>query len=165
MQKATAHQIILSLGSNLGDRSSNLAHAIALLKEVFHSEFKISSIYETEPVGFQSEHTFLNMVATFTSRLNSEQILAEVMAIEKKMGRIRKGEKIMDRPIDIDILFIGDEVIQSAQLVVPHRRLHERNFVLTPLLDIVPEFIHPVLNKPIWQLYDECRDISEISEF
>lgn len=94
--------------------------------------------------------------------LSPEEMLDNISQIEKSMGRIRNGKEVADRSIDIDILFYNNEVINKKNLVIPHPRIQERNFILTPLLDIIPDYIHPVLKKSIWELYDECKDMGEV---
>ena len=94
--------------------------------------------------------------------LSPDDMLENITQIEKFMGRIRNQKGISDRTIDIDILFYNNEVINKKNLIVPHPRIQERSFILTPLLDIIPDYIHPVLNKSIWELYDECKDMGEV---
>lgn len=143
----------LSLGSNLGDRLANLNTAIDSLRKL-GSVRAISSIYETEPVEFTSQPWFLNGAAELETELSSEQLLQETLKIEQRMGRIRDQAK-GPRSIDIDILLIGDQQIDSEDLTIPHPALHLRRFVLEPLAEIAPQALHPVLKKTIFQLKNE----------
>jgi 2-amino-4-hydroxy-6-hydroxymethyldihydropteridine diphosphokinase len=142
--------IYLGLGSNLGDREANLRRALDLLGERVQVK-RTSSIYETEPVGFKDQPQFLNLVCCGTTELSPRDLLAFVKSIEAVMGRlptVRFGPRL----IDIDILFYDDLVLDEADLVIPHPRLHERAFVLVPLSEIAPDLVHPVLKKTVRDL-------------
>jgi 2-amino-4-hydroxy-6-hydroxymethyldihydropteridine diphosphokinase len=140
----------LCLGSNLGDREKNLFQALALLSKQVNLD-KVSSIYETEPVGYKEQPLFLNLVCRITTDLDAEEILRLAKGIENEMGRIPDFPS-SPRPIDIDILFYADSIIKTKTLTIPHPRLTERAFVLTPLAEIAPELVHPELNKSIAEL-------------
>jgi len=142
--------VYIGIGSNLGDRLANIDKALSLLS----SKCKIikkSSIHETEPVGYKEQGKFLNGVVSVETELKADELMEFLLDIEKKLGRIREI-KNGPRIIDLDILFYGDEVIDSDKLIVPHPKLHERLFVLEPLNEIAPEFIHPVLKKSVKEL-------------
>ncbi|KXK20622.1 MAG: 2-amino-4-hydroxy-6-hydroxymethyldihydropteridine diphosphokinase [Saprospiraceae bacterium] len=156
-------RIVLSLGSNIEPREEHLKKAIAEIADWSESALKVSNMYSTEPVGFRSEKDFLNLAVLFETSCSPAELLAKIHAVESKMGRIRTPGRVEDRIIDMDILFYDDLVLNTDELSIPHPRLHERSFVLTPLLDIVPDLVHPILNKTIWELYDECKDLSEVS--
>ena len=135
-------QIYLALGSNLGDRESNLAKAIEQISSVC-PVIAMSSIYETEPWGYLEQGKFLNMVVGCETRLTPPDLLAFLKKLEGELGRMpnfRNGPRL----IDIDILFYGNQVIDEPGLVIPHPRLHERAFVLVPLAEIAPTLRHPV---------------------
>lgn len=153
---------VLSLGSNIEPRKDHLNMAIKQLSTAFATGVKKSKIYETEPVGMGYGMSFLNMAVCFETSIKPVALINSILEIEKSMGRIRTPDQVKDRIIDIDIIFYGDLVLNSPELQIPHPRLHERNFVLTPLLDIVPDMEHPVLKKSVWELYDECKDLSEV---
>ena len=156
-------RIVLSLGSNIEPREEHLKKAIAEIADWSESALKVSNMYSTEPVGFRSEKDFLNLAVLFETSCSPAELLAKIHAVESKMGRIRTPGRVEDRIIDMDILFYDDLVLNTDELSIPHPRLHERSFLLTPWLDIVPDLVHPILNKTIWELYDECKDLSEVS--
>jgi len=146
--------VFLGLGSNLGDRQNNLNLAIDFLKERIKIE-KASPVYDTAPVGNTNQPRFLNMVLQISTRLPANTLLFMVKGIEAKLGRVPIDTP---RPIDIDILFYDDQVINTPpQLIIPHPRLAERAFVLMPLADIAPDFIHPVSKKTVRQMLSEVE--------
>lgn len=153
-------EVFLSLGSNMGDRAENLRRAVALIGEGAGKVTAVSAIYETEPWGFSADTPFFNMAAIVQTTLAPPEFLAALLAIEEKLGRVREpgAERYTSRPIDIDILFYGDRIIDTEGLTVPHPRLHERMFVLAPLNEIAPEKVHPVLNRSIRDLFKDCDD-------
>ncbi len=152
--------IYLSLGSNQGNRFFNLQQAIHYIELRIGKIEKVSSYYETEPWGFSGETNFINQVILVKSKLSADKILARSLMIEKVLGRERLPfiNKYSSRPIDIDILFVNDVCINTDNLKVPHPHLHKRNFVLKPLCEIAPTFIHPVLNKSIHDLTEKSSD-------
>ena len=147
------HKIVyLSLGSNLGDREANLRAAIEKLKEV-GKVVAVSSFYETEPVEVTAQPWFLNCAAKFDTEKMPRQLISSILAIEQSMGRQRKQQK-GPRTIDIDILFFGSSIIDIPSLTVPHPHLHERRFVLEPLVEIAPEVRHPIFKRTVRELRD-----------
>lgn len=138
--------LILSLGSNLGNREQLMQDAIRALEEHVGTLLKCSSFYTTAPVGFASEHAFLNAVAAFDTNKAPEDVLRITQEIERQLGRTQKSiaGQHFDRTIDIDILAFNDIVITTSDLVIPHPRLCERRFVLEPLCEILPSSLHPI---------------------
>jgi 2-amino-4-hydroxy-6-hydroxymethyldihydropteridine diphosphokinase len=154
--------VYFSLGSNLGNRQENLDRALKLLSERMRIG-KVSSIYDTEPIGNVSQPRFLNLACEAFTRLTPEGLLALVKGIELKMGRYsRSGEP---RIIDIDILLYGDQTINKPDLVIPHPSMAERSFVLIPLAEIAPDVIHPVLKKPIKELNKAIKEVQGVLKF
>ncbi len=146
-------EVHLSLGSNMGNRKSNLRRALIMLSREVNLK-KVSSIYETEPVGYSEQPLFLNMACHIATNLDPNELLQLIKKIERDMGRI-SGFPNSPRPIDIDILFYSDMIVKTVDLVIPHPRLHERGFVLTPLLELAPQLLHPTLKKSVIELAAE----------
>jgi len=155
----------ICLGSNLGDRAGNLALAIRCMLEASFVVHKLSSIYETEPVGIESDTNFLNMVAEVrVTDISPTQMMARLLRIEYLLGR---GDKSVKKPrtIDLDILFYGDQQLETEFLTLPHPRLHLRNFVLWPLTEIAPDLVHPVLKKKVAHIAANCEDICGVKRW
>lgn len=147
----------LSAGSNSGDRSAYLQQAVKEIEQKIGRITGLSHVYETQSWGYEGQN-YLNMVVKVETALSPHKIIDSIHAIELAMGRVRIAGQYADRTIDLDILFYNDEIVSDGHLVIPHPRLHERLFVLEPMMDIDPDFMHPVLNKNIRQLKEECRD-------
>jgi 2-amino-4-hydroxy-6-hydroxymethyldihydropteridine diphosphokinase len=151
----------IGLGSNIGERETNLLRAIALLEKRGIKIVKKSSIYETFPVGYAEQPWFLNQVLEVQSGLEPQELLRVILSIEKKMGRSRSSPNA-PRCIDIDILLAGDRIIKSARLNIPHPELGNRNFVLVPLKEIAFDVIHPVFGKRMGELWHRSEDRSAV---
>jgi 2-amino-4-hydroxy-6-hydroxymethyldihydropteridine diphosphokinase len=153
--------IYLSLGSNLGDRAANLALAIDALSAIGVHVLRRSSIYETEPVDFLAQPWFLNCVVEAETRLDPLPLLGALQGIEHSMGSqklVPRGPRI----IDLDILFYGAAIVREHGIEIPHPRLSDRRFVLVPLAEIAPNFLHPVSRATIQELLSATKDKSAI---
>jgi len=148
--------VYLGLGSNLGDRSRNLEKALGYIEQRMRLVTK-SSVYETEPVGNTDQPKFLNMVCEVKTTLMPETLLLFTKGVEQKMGRPSRHVKDSPRTMDIDILFYGDQVFSSPDLIIPHPRLSKRAFVLVPLNEIAPELVDPASGKQIAELLIEVQ--------
>ncbi len=141
----------VGLGSNLGDRAAYLLLGLSALSRLPKTHLlRLSPVYETDPVG-PPQPPYLNMVAELETELSPKGLLAEMLRIEKALGRERR-ERWGPRTLDLDLLLYGDLVLEEAGLSVPHPRLHERAFVLVPLLDLLPEGRHPLLGQSFAEL-------------
>ncbi len=144
----------LGLGSNLGDREKNIEQAVELLSKRLTVE-QVSSLYETEPMGYHAQPWFLNAACRVSTGLTPFSLLRLAKDIEAELGRSHSFRNA-PRIIDIDILFCGDLVLETEGLTIPHPRITERLFVLMPLAEIAPDLIHPLEQKTIRQLLDEA---------
>jgi 2-amino-4-hydroxy-6-hydroxymethyldihydropteridine diphosphokinase len=152
----------IGLGSNLGDRAGNLLMAVRALMEASFFVNKLSAIYETEPVDIESNGNFLNMVAEIhVTNVSAAQMMARLLRIEYLLGR---RDKSLNKPrtVDLDILFFGDQQVNSEFLTLPHPRLHLRKFVLVPLAEIAPNFVHPILKREIADILAGVDDTSDV---
>jgi 2-amino-4-hydroxy-6-hydroxymethyldihydropteridine diphosphokinase len=154
-------QVYLHLGSNMGNRLALLQEAEMLIAQKIGPIKSKSSYYETEPWGKTDQPPFINFALLVETNLSAADILAAIHQIEESCGRKRE-EKWTARLLDIDIIFYGKEIIKSAALTVPHPHMHERNFVLIPIMEIAAEFVHPVLGLTVEELYDQSPDLLEV---
>ena len=163
MKKSTTY---LSLGSNVGDRTNNLKNAINSIENLVGKINKISKFYENPAIGFDGDN-FVNICIELVTHLNPNDLLNSLLNIENEYGRKRlKSGEYSSRIIDIDIIFYENLSINQNGLVIPHPRMHSRHFVLTPMCDLNPDFIHPVLRLKTSQLLDELEirdDIVDIN--
>lgn len=156
------HTVYLALGSNMDNRLANLRQAVASLSPQLEVKKK-SRVYETPPWGYEDQPLFLNMAVMAKTYLEPEPLLKHLKRLEAALGRqetFRNGPRL----IDIDILFYDALVLQTPTLTIPHPRLHERGFVLAPLMDIAQELEHPVLGKTIWEIIAYV-DVKGIRQF
>lgn len=151
-------KLYLLLGGNLGDKETIFSEVKRLLKEKVGEITARSNIYETEPWGFESEDMFWNQALEISTSLSPLEVLRKTQQTEAELGRIRKSDRYDSRMIDIDILFFDNQIIEFENLTVPHPRILERKFVLMPLAEIAPTFVHPIFQKTIGQLLLECTD-------
>lgn len=156
--------VYLCLGSNSGDRLKFIEQAVSFLNLAENIKIvRTTALYETEPWGVKKQNWFLNMIVEIKTNLKAQDLLLKCLNIEKTLGRNRKKEqKWGERPIDIDIIFYDKEIINTEILTVPHPRMHERAFVLVPLLELIPDFIHPVLHKSVSELYDDLQEVENV---
>jgi len=156
----------VGLGSNLGDRAGYLLLAVRGMLDAGLDVIRLSSIYETEPVEYENQPAFLNMVAELRgSTLPSpEQMMARLLRIEYALGRTRDIH-MGPRTIDLDLLIFKDQELESEFLMLPHPRLAQRRFVLVPLSELVPGLVHPVLQKPISELLAQTKDRSTVTRW
>ena len=156
----------IGLGSNLGDRAGYLLLAVRGMLDAGLDVIRLSSIYETEPVEYEKQPAFLNMVAELRgSTLPSpEQLLACLLRIEYALGR-KRDVPMGPRTIDLDLLIFKDQRLATEFLTVPHPRLHARRFVLVPLNELVPNLVHPVLEKPVRELLSATKDQSNVARW
>ncbi|MBN2215192.1 MAG: 2-amino-4-hydroxy-6-hydroxymethyldihydropteridine diphosphokinase [Bacteroidales bacterium] len=153
------NSVYILLGGNVGNKRKNLAIAHRMIREKACFIKRLSNIYETEAWGFEDSGTFLNQAAEMETSLKPLEVLEKVRSIEADFGR-RRDQRIRYQPrrMDIDILFYNSDVINLPGLIIPHPLLHLRNFVLVPLCELAADFVHPVFNKTILQLKNECKD-------
>lgn len=152
-----SNKVVLGLGGNEGDVEQNLKKAHELISKFIGKIVLESSIYRTKAWGVESQPDFLNQNIQVKTELSPAQVLVLCLKIEKKLGRVRL-EKWHSRIIDIDILFYEDQIIKMENLIVPHPYIQDRNFVLDPLIEILPNYLHPVFKKTVLMLKKECKD-------
>ncbi len=158
-------KVYFLIGGNLGDREQILSKTVSLLNERVGRIVKLSSIFETEPWGFQHELSFLNQVVFCETDLLPLEVLNITQSIEQDLGRVRKKNRYSERTIDVDLLFYDDLIMDTERLELPHPRMGERMFALAPLAEIAPNFIHPVIKKTILEIKKHCSDSSIVKKF
>jgi 2-amino-4-hydroxy-6-hydroxymethyldihydropteridine diphosphokinase len=151
--------VYLSLGSNFGDRIGYVQQATSLLGACDGITIvRTSAFYETEPWGMNSENWFVNAVLEIKTGFSAQKLLEECQRIEAQLGRKRSENGYADRTIDIDILFYNKDIINEENLIIPHKFVHLRAFTLVPLLELIPNFEHPVLHKTISELHNDLEN-------
>ena len=163
-----SNSVVLLIGGNQGDRVAVLMRAIAEISRRIGTVSLLSSLYETEPWGFEAEQNFLNQAVVVDTDMTAHEVLEEALRIEKELGRVRTEElakTYSSRPIDIDLIFFNSEMVETTDLQLPHPRMHLRRFVLAPLDEIIPHFLHPKFRKTIRQLMEECEDEGEVKKY
>lgn len=151
-------KLFLLLGGNLGDKAQIFKSARQRLEEELGAIIETSSIYETEPWGFECDDLFWNQVVVIETKLTPVEVLKFTKSIELELGRIRKAARYTSRLIDIDLLFYDDLVFHEPDLELPHPRMIDRRFVLEPLAEVAAGFVHPVFKQSIIGLLEDCSD-------
>ena len=151
------------LGSNLGDRISLINEAIRLIGEEVGDIQGISSYYHTAPWGTEHLQPYINLALSLNTQQSPEQVLETILSIERVLGRTRNSDQNAPRSIDIDIILYDNLIINQENLTVPHPRMHLRRFVLVPLSEIVPGYVHPIFGITVKELLDKCTDSLGVS--
>lgn len=155
----------LGLGSNIGERIGYIEDALSEIKNIKNTNVvKVSSVYETEPWGNVDQDDYLNSVIEIDTGLDAQNLLNELKLIEKKIGRT-ENQRWAQREIDIDLLFYGNEILESEFMTVPHPQIEKRKFVLVPMSELNADFIHPVFKKTISQLLSETKDELNVTKY
>jgi 2-amino-4-hydroxy-6-hydroxymethyldihydropteridine diphosphokinase len=158
-------KVFLGIGTNLGNRESNIKEVVKKIEEHIGNVLQASSVYETTSWGFNAENDFLNMVLKVETVYSPFGLLKRALMIESMLGRVRNEEQYTSRIIDIDILLYEDQVIDIKNLKIPHPLLQERKFVLVPLCEIAPDMMHPVLKESFCALLDSCNDTNKVTKY
>lgn len=156
--------LYLQLGSNLGEREQFIDNAVQQISQLIGKVNIRSQIYESTPWRVDGQANYLNQIIQVKTMLLSEEVMAAILKIENELGRVR-FEKWGERLIDIDIIFFNNEIIETSDLCIPHKHMHERNFVLVPLEEIAPSLIHPKYNKTVSELLHESKDMEKVVEY
>ncbi len=157
------HKVFLGIGGNVGNKQKNFNEALILVEKHLGEIVKTSSIYETPPWGFHADENFWNQAILIKTDLSAHILISEIHKIEMHFGRQREADgHYSSREMDIDILYFDEEHIENESLTVPHPRIAQRKFVLVPLVEIDPDFVHPLLHQSNFQLLENCKDGSVI---
>jgi 2-amino-4-hydroxy-6-hydroxymethyldihydropteridine diphosphokinase len=157
------HTAYLLLGANLGERLATIERALAFIEASVGAVVGQSSMYQTAPWGNTQQPPFLNQVVQVKTQLRPAEVLAQILTIEKQLGRVRT-QHWGARLIDIDILYYDHLMFQTDELNIPHPHLHERRFTLVPLVEIAPHYIHPTIGQSNQWLLDNCLDMSDLQK-
>jgi len=150
--------LVLSLGTNIGTRDKNLQIAREAILKSIGPIVTSSAIYETEPWGYRDQAFFYNQVIVCDTPLAATEVFEILQSIEIQMGRTRYTKQYTERIIDIDILFYDSLILTGSNLEIPHPKIQDRKFILVPLCEILPYFVHPIIGKPVKDLLNDCSD-------
>jgi len=156
--------VYLQLGSNIGERDKMLSISAKLISEDIGRIYIYSKIYESTPWRVDGQENYLNQIVAIQTLFSAQETLDKILKIENRLGRIRI-EKWGERLIDIDIIFFNNDIIETPNLCIPHKHMHERNFVLEPLMEIAPNLVHPKYNKTVSELFNESKDMEKVVEY
>ena len=156
---------ILILGSNIEPKKKYIDDALAMIRLIIGKITQTSSLWETEPWGFNSQNMFINMSCIVKTKLTPSELINNIIKIEQKLGRYRKTtETYNDRNIDIDIIFYNNEIIKQPGIIIPHPHFHNRRFMLEPLNEIIPTYINPITKTSISEILTKCPDKSYVKK-
>ena len=155
------NNVYLLIGGNVGDRLRNLQQAVTAINNTCGNVVRQSAIYETAAWGKTDQQPFLNQALLLETPFTASQLLQHTLEAEALLGRVRQ-ERYGPRIIDIDILFFNYDIVSEPELTIPHPEIQNRRFALTPLAEIAPDYLHPVLKKSVDQLLQECPDMLEV---
>lgn len=162
-----SENVFILIGSNIGNREDLISRACLMVGEVCGKVVGESQIYESEPWGFEAAQWFLNQVIEIETELSPDMLMLRLLDIEKELGRDRTTphEGYVSRPMDLDILYYGNQIVDTEYVTAPHPRLHLRRFTLMPLCDIARDFVHPILKLTNSKLLDVCNDEGLVKKF
>lgn len=153
-------------GGNMGDTTVGLREVLAMLGLRAGKVLRTSGLYQTEPWGFTAEQPFLNQVIELQTQLSPHNLLSVLQELERILGRVRNpGTEYISRTIDLDILLYDQQIVESPSLSIPHPLMQERMFVLTPLCDLIPGYIHPILKESVEELRKKCTDRHRVEQY
>jgi 2-amino-4-hydroxy-6-hydroxymethyldihydropteridine diphosphokinase len=155
------NQVYLLIGGNMGDRMANLSAAKDMLGLQCGTIIASSSLFETEPWGYKEQPAFLNQALLLSTPFSAEKLLEEILKIENRLGR-KRDIPLGPRSIDIDIIYFNNAIIHTSNVTIPHPHIANRKFVLAPLAELAPDFLHPILLKTNKDLLEECGDSSVV---
>jgi len=158
------HQVFLGIGGNIGNKHDNFDKVYTFIQNELGTITKSSSVYETPPWGFQAEVNFWNQVLIVETEFSATDVLLKINKIESKFGRKRDGGQYKSREMDIDILYFDNLVLDNKTLTIPHPQIANRLFVLVPLAEIAPDFVHPLLRLTSLEMLKNCDDNSVIEK-
>lgn len=158
------HKVFIGIGGNIGNKQLNFEKVLVLIEKELGKIIQSSSVYETPAWGFHSDDVFWNQVLVIETILEAEELMWRIHKIEEEFERNRGDERYTSRQMDIDILYFDEDYFETKTLIIPHPKIHERKFVLVPLVEIAPDFKHPLFRLTNIEILDNCRDESLIKK-